>query len=125
MMNLIDKVYNVNSEIRAKITTITTNNNNNNNNNEDDNYNNNYKSRGIFPREQKRCRKGPRGTREQLYIDQHILIESKTRRKNLVMAWVDYKKEHNTVPQSWNINCQKLYKISDKGINFIEKAMKT
>ena len=34
-------------------------------------------SRGWFPDEQKGCRKGPRGTAELLYIDQHILNESK------------------------------------------------
>ena len=49
-------------------------------------------SRGLFPDEQKGCRKGSRGTAELLYIDQHILNESKNRRKNLVMPWIDYKK---------------------------------
>ena len=39
-------------------------------------------SRGLFPDEQKGCRKGSRGTAESRYIDQHILNESKTRRKN-------------------------------------------
>ena len=38
-------------------------------------------SRGLFPDEQKGCCKGSRGTAELLYIDQHILDESKTRRK--------------------------------------------
>ncbi len=37
------------------------------------------KSRGLFPD-------------ELFYIDQHILNESKNRRKNLAMAWIDYKK---------------------------------
>ena len=49
-------------------------------------------SRGFFPDEQKGCRKGSRGTAELLFIDRHILNESKTRRKNLAMAWIDYKK---------------------------------
>ena len=39
-------------------------------------------SRGLVPKEQKGCRKGSRGTAELLYIDQHILNESKSRRKN-------------------------------------------
>ena len=43
-------------------------------------------SRGLFPDEQKECRKGSRGTVELLFIDQHILNESKTRQKNLAMA---------------------------------------
>ena len=48
-------------------------------------------SRGLIPDEQKGCRVGPRGIGELLYIDQHILNESKTRRKNLAIAWIDNK----------------------------------
>ena len=48
-------------------------------------------SRRLFPGKQKGCRKWSRGTAELLYIDQHILNERKTRRKNLSMAWIDHK----------------------------------
>ena len=78
-------------------------------------------SRGLFPDEQKGCWKGSRGTAELLYIDQHILNESKNRRKNLSMAWIDYKKAYDMVPHSWIINSLKMYKISHETINFIEK----
>ena len=54
---------------------------------------NSLTSRGLFPDEQKGGCKGSRGTAELLYIDQHILNESRTRRKNLAMAWIDYKKD--------------------------------
>ena len=74
--------------------------------------------------EQKGCRKGSRGTAELLYIDPHILNESKNRRKNLAMAWINYEKVYDMVPQSWIINCFKVYKISHEIINFIEKTMK-
>ena len=74
-------------------------------------------SRGLFPDEQKGCRKGSRGTAELLYIDQHVLNESKNRRKNVAMAWIDYKKAYDMVPQS----CLRMYKILHKIINFIEK----
>ena len=46
-------------------------------------------SRGLFPVEQKECCKEHRGTAELLYIYQHILNESKTRRKNLAMAYIN------------------------------------
>ena len=82
-------------------------------------------SRGLFPEEEKGCRKGSRGTADLLYIDQHILNESKTKRKNLAMALIDYKKDYDMVPQSWMINCLKMYKISHEVIFFIEKTMKT
>ena len=81
-------------------------------------------SRGLFPEEQKRYRKGTRGTGDLPYIDQHILKESKTKRKNVAMAWIDYKKAYDLVPQSWIIDYLKMYKISDEVINFIEEAMK-
>ena len=83
------------------------------------------KSRGLFPEEQKGCHKGSRGAAELLYISQHILNESKTRRKNLAMAWTDYKKAYVMFLQSWIINCLKMYKISHEFMNFIEKTMKT
>ena len=37
------------------------------------------------------------------------------------MAWIDYKKAYDMVPQSWIINCLKMYKITHEVINFIEK----
>ena len=67
---------------------------------------------GLFADKQKGCCKGSRGTAELLYIDQHILNESKTRRKNLAMAWIDYKKAYDMVPHSWIINSLKMYKWS-------------
>ena len=82
-------------------------------------------SRGLFPDEQKGCRKGSRGTAELLFIDQHILNESKTTPKNLAMAWIDYKKAYDMLPRSWILHCLKMYKISHEIINFIEKNPKT
>ena len=54
---------------------------------------NSLTSRSLIPDEQKGCCKGTRDRVELLYIDQHIQHESKTRRKNLAMAWIDYKKD--------------------------------
>ena len=82
-------------------------------------------SRRLFPDEQKGGLKGSRGTAELLYIDQHILNESKTRRKNLAMAWIDFEKAYDMVPQCWIIQCLKMYKVSHEVINFFEKTMKT
>ena len=80
---------------------------------------------GLFPEEQKGCCKGSRGTSELLYIDQHILSKNKIWWKNLAMPWIYYKKAYDMVPQSWIINCLKMYKISQEVINIIEKTMKT
>ena len=79
----------------------------------------------MFPDEEKGCCKGSRGTAELLYIDKHILDESKTRRKNVAIAWIDYQKPYDMVPHSWIINSLQMYKVSDEIINFIDKTMKT
>ena len=71
-------------------------------------------SRRLFPEKQKGCRKGSRGIGDLLYIDQHILNESKTRRKYLAMAWIYNKKAYDMVLQSWIINYLTMYKISRK-----------
>ena len=47
------------------------------------------------------------------------------RRKNLAMAWIEYKKAYGMVLHSWIINSLKMYKISDEVINFIDTSMKT
>ena len=39
----------------------------------------------------KNTKKALRGTANLLYIDQHILKESKARRENIAMARIDYK----------------------------------
>ena len=46
-----------------------------------------------------------------LYIDQYILNESKMRRKNIAMAWVDYKKSYDMISQSWIKKCKNIQNI--------------
>ena len=80
---------------------------------------------GIFPDEQKGCHKRTRGTEEVLYKDQYILNKSKTRWKNLAMAWIKHKKLMIWSPQSWIQHCLKMYKISDQIVQFIKKTIQT
>ena len=64
-----------------------------------------------------------RGTYDLLNVDKHILKVSK-RWKIVAMAWIDHEKANDMVPQSWIIEYLKMYRISDKVIKFIIKAMK-
>ena len=67
------------------------------------------------------------GTKEKAYlqfIDQHIINKTKMRRKNAANRWMDYRKAFDIILQTWIIECQKIYKISDKVINFIMKSKK-
>ena len=41
------------------------------------------------------------------------------------MAWIDYKKVYDMIPQSMIINYLKMYIISDEDIKYIEKTTKT
>ena len=79
---------------------------------------------GLFPEDQKGCRKGTRGIGDLPYIDQHILNESKTRRKNLATVRIDNKEAYDVVPQIWIIDCLKMYKISSEVIMFFKETMK-
>ena len=38
------------------------------------------------------------------------------------MAWIDYKKAYDMVPQNWIIHCPKIYKISNEIIKFINRS---
>ena len=55
----------------------------------------------VLPEEQKGCRRQARGTNDLLYIDNMIFREVKRRRKNLAIAWIDYKKAYDMIPHSW------------------------
>ena len=67
---------------------------------------------------------GTRGTDDLQYTDQPIFKEVKTRWKNITMAWIDYKNTFDIIKQTWIIECLTMYKISNKVINFISKAIK-
>ena len=65
----------------------------------------------LLPAEQKGCRKGSRETNDLLYIDRAVIKEVKSRNKNLVMAWIDYKKAYDMVQHSWIIECFDLFGV--------------
>ena len=64
----------------------------------------------LLPKEQK-CRRGSRGTKNQLLIDKTGLKDYKKRHTNLSMAWIDYKKAYDFVPDSWIKKCMELFEI--------------
>ena len=50
-------------------------------------------SRRAKKKKEKRYHKGTKRTGDPQFLDQHILKDKKTRRKNVVMAWIEYKKK--------------------------------
>ena len=57
----------------------------------------------LSPEKQKGCTKRSRETNDFLYIDRAVIREVKSRKKNLAMAWIDYKKAYDMVPHSCHI----------------------
>ena len=47
----------------------------------------------LLPSEEKGCKKGRYGCKDQLLINKMILEDCKTKKKNLSTAWIDYKKQ--------------------------------
>ncbi len=58
-------------------------------------------TKGILPTEQKALRKGRRGCLDALIVDAAVAGETKLRRRNLSIGWVDYKKAFDMVPHPW------------------------
>ena len=49
-----------------------------------------------------------------LVIDKMVMLNSKGRKTNLSMAWIDYKKAFDMIPQSWLIECLEIYGSEQK-----------
>ncbi|XP_068684755.1 uncharacterized protein [Montipora foliosa] len=79
----------------------------------------------ILPEEQKGCRKGRRGTKDQLLIDKAILKDCRKIHKNLAMAWIDYRKAYDMVPHSWIVECLEMFGIAENVKKFLIDSMKT
>ena len=78
----------------------------------------------LLPEEQKGCRRNSKGTADLLFIDKMILKEVKSRKKNLAMGWVDYRKAYDMLPHSWIIECLVNLGINEKVQNLLKESMK-
>ena len=79
----------------------------------------------ILAEEQKGCRKGSRGTKDQFFIDKTILKDCRKRHINLAMAWIDYRKAYDMVPHSWIVECLEMFGIAENVKNVLIDSMKT
>ncbi|KAF2903383.1 hypothetical protein ILUMI_02806 [Ignelater luminosus] len=79
----------------------------------------------ILAEEQKGCKKGSQGCKEQLIIDSVILKQAEKQKRNLHMCYIDYKKAFDSVTHSWLLHILEIYKISPSLINFLKRTMST
>ena len=61
--------------------------------------------------EQKGCRKGSQGTKDQELIDKMIVKRWLT---SLAVAWIDYRKAYEMVPHTWIQKCIDIFRV---GVN--------
>lgn len=60
-----------------------------------------FERNNLLPAEQKGCKRGNYGCKDQIIINKTILKEMKTKKRKLSTAWIDYKKAFDSVPYSW------------------------
>ena len=72
----------------------------------------------ILPSEQKGCKKGYYGYKDQLLINNMLLENSRFNHRNLSTAWIDYRKAFDSVSHTWILKVLQLYKISPTITNF-------
>ena len=77
----------------------------------------------ILPEEQKGCKRGIRGTKDQLLIDETVLKNCKKRHTNLSMEWIDYRKAYDLVPHSSVNECMEMFGIAENLRTFLKKSM--
>ena len=78
---------------------------------------------GLSMWKQKGCGQGTRGAKDHLLLDKAIMKDSKTRRTNLSMAWVDYRKAYDMVPHSWIQQTLEMMKVATNIRTLIANSM--
>ena len=78
----------------------------------------------LLPEEQKGCRRKSKGSVDLLSIDKMTLWEVRMRKKNLAVAWIDYKKAYDMVPHSRIVECLGMVGVSEQIKHFLSESMK-
>lgn len=77
----------------------------------------------LIAEEQKGCRKGSQGCKEQLIADSVITEDARKSKKDLYIAYIDYKKAFDSIPHSWLQEVLSIYKINTQIITLLQKLM--
>ena len=76
------------------------------------------------PWEQKRCRRGSRGTKDQLLIDKMVVKDCNRQLTSLVVAWTGYRKAYDMVSHSWIQRCMEVFGVAVSVRSFVNASMK-
>lgn len=77
----------------------------------------------IMTEEQKGCYKKSKGCKDQIVIDAILVNQAIKRRRNLNMAYIDYKKAFDSVPHSYLIEILEVYKVDVNVVRFLKHSM--
>ena len=72
----------------------------------------------VLPEKQKGCRRKSRATKDQLLIDKALVRNSRRRKTKLNVAWIDFQKAYDMVPDSWILKSLQL--VGETARNIIE-----
>ena len=79
----------------------------------------------LLPEEQEGCKKRSRATNDLLYIDKAVIREVESRKRNLAMARIDYKKAYGKVLYLLIKECLNLFGVAENSkillVNRMEK----
>ena len=76
-----------------------------------------------MPEEQRGCARNSYGCKDQLLINKTIIEDRKKKKKNLSMAWIDYRKAYDSIPHSWILKTLRMYRFNEKVIRLMETSM--
>ena len=76
-----------------------------------------------MPEEQRGCARNSYGCEDQLLINKTIIEDRKKKKKNLSMAWIDYRKAYDSIPHSWILKTLQMYRFNEKVIRLMETSM--
>ena len=77
----------------------------------------------LLPEEEKGCRKDSTGTNDLPYIDMAVIKEVKSRKKNLAMACIDYKKAYDMVAHLQIVECLDLFGVAQNIKSLLMNSM--
>ena len=80
------------------------------------------KEKKFFKKNKKGCKRGSRGTKDQLLIDKTFLKDCRKRHTNLSIAWIDYRNAYDLVPRSRVNECMEMSRIAEN-LRFLKKSM--
>lgn len=79
----------------------------------------------LLLQEQKGCRRRSRGTNDLLLTDKMIIGEVRMKKQDLSVAWIDYKKVYDMVPNSCKIDCLETIAINEKNLRLLAESMES